>query len=116
MLGIFLIYWIGRKFYDLAFLHHRSQWGWAIFGIIIYFVSQIIFGMLIGIVAPNLLNDTGGSFVVNILGIGIGLGVWFIVFKFLEKSWDNNDYKRGEIAIEAIGKISRDSEEEEEGM
>jgi len=114
MLSIFLIYWIGRKFYDLALLHHRSKWGWAIFGIVIYYVSQLIIGMLIGIVAPDLLNSTGGTFLINILGIGIGLGVWFIVFKLLEKSWGDNDYKRGETAINAIGTVSTIKEDEEE--
>jgi hypothetical protein len=34
MLGLILIYFVGKAFYDLAGLHGKSQWGFAILGIV----------------------------------------------------------------------------------
>ena len=40
MLGLLLIYWIGKKYYELATEHNRSPWGYAILGVFVYYFSQ----------------------------------------------------------------------------
>jgi len=50
MLGILLLYWIGKYYYKLAEAHDKSKWGYAILGIVMYYASVVVSGLLIGIV------------------------------------------------------------------
>jgi len=46
MLGIFLIYFIGKKFAELAEQYDRHKWGYGILGVVAYYLGTIIFGVL----------------------------------------------------------------------
>ena len=51
MLGLLLLYFVGKYFYNLAKEYNKSNWGFAILGIVVYYGGIIIFSFIIGIVA-----------------------------------------------------------------
>ena len=105
MLGIFLIYWVGKKYYDLAEYHNRSPWGFAILAIAVYYGSQFIFGLFIALAFPEFFEklDSGTEFMINLLGIGVGLGVWYLGLKYIERKWEV-EVEVVEDQIDTIGK------------
>ena len=51
MIGIVLMYFVGKSFYDLAGLHNRSQWGFAILGVASYYVGSFLGGLLLAVLS-----------------------------------------------------------------
>jgi hypothetical protein len=105
MLGLVLIYWIGRKFYDLAARYNRSEWAWAIIGVVIYYAAQIVFGVIIYVAFPEMSESTMTG--LNYFGILVGGGVWYAALTYFEKKWENESYQTYESddsSIEEIGK------------
>jgi hypothetical protein len=108
MIGIFLIYWIGRKYYDLAMRHSRSAWGYAILGVVIYYSMQFFLGIFLGLMFPEGMTnlDNSSKTVLNLLGIPIGLGAWWGIFIYLRNKWEateENNSNNYESEIEKIG-------------
>ena len=50
MLGLLLIYFIGKYFYDLAKSFNKNKWLFAILGVICYYFGTFVFGVLIAII------------------------------------------------------------------
>lgn len=103
MLGILLIYWIGKYFYQLADKNDQNKWLFAILGIGIYYITQIVFGVILAF-----LNEFGvteidlDSFALNLLGIPLGLLGCYIFYILLEKFWEKDVVDVAE-AIQDIG-------------
>ncbi|NMM48775.1 hypothetical protein [Marinigracilibium pacificum] len=97
MLGIALLYWIGKYFYNLADQFNRSKWGFAILGIVIYFIGTVIGGIILGLIEfmldVNIFTDLP-DIVLNLLTIPFGILCDYILYKVLEKSWS----KRGNLS------------------
>ncbi|MCB0820137.1 MAG: hypothetical protein KDC13_05910 [Bacteroidetes bacterium] len=49
MLGLLLLYFIGKHFYQLAFEHNRKPWPPAILGVLAYFLGTFIYGFILAI-------------------------------------------------------------------
>lgn len=49
VVGLILLYFVGKAFYDLAGIHNKGQWLYAILGVGSYYAGLIVGGMLIGI-------------------------------------------------------------------
>jgi cytochrome b561 len=114
MLGIFLIYWVGRKYYDLAIRHGRSAWGYCILAIVIYYGSQFFLGIILALSMPELMAnlDSGEEMALNFIGIPISLGVWYSVLVYLRKKWEAIEESMAdkyESEIEKIGAIDTPS-------
>jgi hypothetical protein len=80
MLGIFLIYFIGKAFYDLAAQFNKSKWGYGILGIASYYLGTFIGGVLIGIGYelgfPGSIDDHS-DIVLSLMGLPFGvLSCW----------------------------------------
>jgi hypothetical protein len=90
MLGLFLIYFIGKRFYELAGKFDKNQWGFAIAGIAFYYAGTFIVGVVVSIyfefnaVAPP---DEIDDLTLNLIAIPFGLLACFGLYKILEKSW-----------------------------
>lgn len=103
MFGILLIYWVGKFFYQLAIQFNKSKWGFAVLGLATYYGSQIIFGFILAMF--NEIFTLGVDFDsvgINLLGIPIGAGACYLLYKFLEKKW-KREYVNPLIEIETIG-------------
>ncbi|MCA0365560.1 MAG: hypothetical protein U0V04_03195 [Spirosomataceae bacterium] len=109
MLGLLLIYWIGKKYYELATEHNRSPWGYAILGVFVYYFSQLFFGLILAIAMPSLFEglDTGSELLLNLVGVLVGLGIWYLLFLYLKNKWEGeqDSYEdTDDLEIESIGK------------
>lgn len=90
MLGLIPLYFIGKYFSELAHEHNRSRWGFAILGIVVYFASQFILGLLLGIamVATDTEMTSGMEIGLNLGGIVLGLGAIWLFYYLLKRSWE----------------------------
>ena len=88
MLGLFLIYYLGKSFYTLAQKHEKKPWGYAVLGVVSYYAGSIIGGVLLAI--PIELFAEGGieefnNFLLGLLGVPFGLLGAYLTYKLLEK-------------------------------
>lgn len=108
MLGLVLIYWVGKYFYALAEKYNQNKWLYAILGVVIYYLGQIIFGVILAIF--NEFLDLGIDFdnvVINLLGIPIGGLACYGFYKILENNWKKIQLQ----PIENIDDIGKDIDE-----
>lgn len=89
MLGILLIYFIGKRFYDLAFEFNQNKWLFAILSIVVYYAAGLVFGVIIAFL--DILFDWGinwdNNLGLNLLGIPIGLIAVWGFYMILERKW-----------------------------
>ena len=91
MLGILLIYLVGRKFYDLAGNHNKHQWGYAILGVFSYYVGTFIAGIVIALYLEffgSTSIDEINEFVLSLIAIPFGLLACWVTYLLLEKNWE----------------------------
>lgn len=93
MLGLFLIYFIGKKFYELAGEHGRSEWGFAILGVISYYVGTFIGGIVIvialelwGSSSIDSIDDIALGFMALPFGILSCVGLYHLLKRIWSKS------------------------------
>lgn len=86
MLGIFFIYWVGKSFHTLAGEHNRNKWLWAILGLVTFYASQLIFGIIYFIVA-DIYEDPENETLLNLLGVVIGGLCTYGLYVFLKSRW-----------------------------
>lgn len=90
MLGLLLIYFVGKKFYDLAFEYDRSRWGFAIAGVVCYyaftFICAFVIALFIEINSPGYITDSNEIWI-GMLGIPFGILACWGLYKILENSW-----------------------------
>jgi len=108
MLGLILIYFIGKKFYELAEEYEKHKWGLGILGVVIYYAGSIISVLLIGVI----LALSGSSFfensnssndlVAGLIGLPFGLLSCYILYMYLEKKW-KKEIVPTESLIDQIG-------------
>ena len=113
MLGLLLIYFIGKRFYDLAGAYKKHQWKWAILGVVTYYgtiiISQIIIGFIYYFASPESFDydgnfiATGTELMIGIATIPIGLLACYLLHRFLEKRWK----KEKVIPVEEIDSIGK---------
>jgi hypothetical protein len=102
MLGLLLIYFIWKKFADLAFEFDKNRWLFGILGVISYYasyyLSAFITGILIGVFNPDLLNSIAQHEILfGILIIPFGILGMYGLFVILRKNWTNAKDVTGEL-------------------
>lgn len=105
MIGILLIYFIGRYYYYLAEDHQKSRWGFAILGVITYYVGSFIAGFVIGVLVElfgSYSVDEISDFVWNLIALPFGLLACYGLFQLLKRNWEKKQNQEGGI-IDEIG-------------
>lgn len=106
MLGLVLLYWIGKYFYKLAEEYDKNKWGFAILGVVVYYSGIILFSVIIGILAeifsPGIL-DTFNDSLFGILMLPFGILSCYLLYKYLEKTWEKNKPNPNKM-IDEIGR------------
>jgi hypothetical protein len=94
MIGWVLIYFIGKAFYDLAKVSEKSQWGYGIAGVVVYyagiFLGAFIFGILRELHIVSFFDDISDT-VLGLMGIPIGLLSCYIFYKILKNKWSKSN-------------------------
>ena len=108
MLGIVLIYWLGKYFYQLAEKYNQNKWLYTILGVVVYYISQLIFGFILGILSELFGWEINfDNFAINLLGIPVGLLASYLFYLLLEKVW-KRDVVIIKDSIHDIGKPEKD--------
>lgn len=89
MLGILLIYFIGKRFYDLSTEHNQNKWLYAILSVVIYYAGTFIGGLFLGIfIELGIVNiSLENNFVIGLIAIPFALGLVYLFYIYLEKKW-----------------------------
>ena len=106
MLGLVLLYWIGKYFYKLAEEYNKNKWGFTILGIVVYYAGILLFSIIIGIIAeifsPGFIDNFNET-LFGFLMLPFGLLSCYLLYKYLEKTWKKNDPIKNN-SIDEIGK------------
>lgn len=89
MLGLVLIYFIGKRFYELADLHDRSEWKYAILGVLSYYAGSFVGGIILAI-AGELMGysiDDMSEIAIGLMAMPLGLLSCWLYYKYLERAW-----------------------------
>lgn len=111
MLGLLLIYFIGKRFYDLAGNYNKPQWKWGILSVVTYYgtiiISQILVGFVYYFASPESF-DYEGNFItpgtelaIGLATIPLGLLACYLLHRYLEKRWKKEQH----IPVEEIDSI-----------
>nr|WP_321407127.1 hypothetical protein [uncultured Carboxylicivirga sp.] len=94
MLGLLLLYWIGKYYYKLAEQYNKNHWGFAILGVASYYGGTFLFSFLAGIImeiiSPGII-DSINEVLFSVVMIPFGLLTCYLVYIYLEKTWRNKD-------------------------
>lgn len=107
MLGILLIFFIGKYFYELAQDYNKHRWLYGIVGIVVYYGAGLLYGVIFGFldVVFELNIDWDDTFGYNLLSIPIGIAACYGFYVFLEKRWKREE-NSAKDEIDDIGKLS----------
>ena len=91
MLGLLLIYFIGKYFYDLAAEFEKNKWLYAILGVVMYYVGTFIGGLILGVLDAlmELGIDWDNNLLLGLLGLPFGIAASYL-FYYLLKSWSKS--------------------------
>lgn len=90
MLGLILLYFIGKSFYKLAEIYGKSKWTFAILGIVVYYAANFATQLFIIYVLEYYENPIG----IALAGIPIGLIAWWGLYEYLKKEWAKTGKKK----------------------
>ena len=89
MLGILLIYYIGKKFYELSDIYDKNKWLYAITSVVLYYVTGIVL-IAILVILDDLFYwgfDWESRFGINLISVPVGLFSVWLLYNSLEKRW-----------------------------
>ena len=93
MLGILLIYFIGKQFYELAQDFDKNKWLFGIIGVIAYYAVGFVLVFIIAFLDYTVFEwgfDWESRFGMNLLVIPFGLlGDW-LLYTLLKNRWKNS--------------------------
>ncbi|MCB0439438.1 MAG: hypothetical protein KDD20_11930 [Mangrovimonas sp.] len=92
MLGLLLIYFIGKYFYDLAAEFEKNKWLYAILGVVMYYVGTFIGGLILGVLDAlmELGIDWDNNLLLGLLGLPFGIAASYLFYYLLKKSWSKS--------------------------
>ena len=101
MLGLLLIYFVGKKFYDLADNYDMHLWKNAIIGVVIYYAGTFIGGMILGIIDGFFgTTITQNIITTSVIAIPFGVVACYFYYNYLEKK-----FKQKASKVESIDDI-----------
>lgn len=90
MVGLILIYFVGKAFYDMAERNDESKWLYGILGVASYYGGIILGGLLLGILMEAgvlpFLADLGDT-MLGLVCIPFGVLLCWGFYNYLKKSW-----------------------------
>jgi len=96
MLGLLLIYFIGKRFYELAAEFKKHQWGIAIAGVASYYAGTIMAGILFALyheIWGTTSIDETSDVILNLFSIPFGLISCVGLYYIFKKTWKSEPLK-----------------------
>lgn len=107
MIGLILLYFIGKAFYNLAHEYDKQRWLYAIVSIVFYYVVSILSGILLVIILELLgvaFFDETDDLLLGLISMPFGLaGLWGF-HTILKRKWSKEDI----FSEDMIDEIGRD--------
>lgn len=106
MLGILVIFFIGKYFYQLAEKYNQNKILFGILGAAMYYVGTAIVGITLGIssVFFGFDIDWDNTLLMGFIGLPFGLLSCWLFYYLLEKNWKKKEVK----PLENIDDIGRE--------
>ena len=90
MLGLVLIYFIGKEFYNLAEQFGKSQWLFAVLGVLSYYLGTFIGGIVLylglDVFGGKPIEEINDLFI-NLLAFPFGAFACWLFYYLLKKNW-----------------------------
>ncbi|MCB0689693.1 MAG: hypothetical protein KDC53_24305 [Saprospiraceae bacterium] len=105
MLGLLLVYFIGKKFYELAIEQQKSRWGYAIAGVISYYLGTFIAGILLAIFMELVLErniEEMDDFAISLLALPFGLAASWAFYLILQKNANTSSPLNSDVLDEEM--------------
>jgi len=91
MLGLFLLYFIGKAFYELAHEHNKNKWGFAILGVASYYAGTFLGGVILGVLMElgifTSLYDVP-DLALGLITLPIGILACWATYRLLKSNWE----------------------------
>ncbi|WP_248723893.1 hypothetical protein [Seonamhaeicola sp. ML3] len=110
MLGLILVYFIGKRFYDLSVAYNQKKWLFAILGVASYYVGAIVIGgFTLGIIDGlfDLGIDWDNNLGAGLLALPFGLLTVYLFYILLKKKWEKTGVEVKD-EIQDIGKAPKE--------
>lgn len=90
MLGLLLIYFIGKRFYDLSDIHNQNNWLYAILGVVIYYAGAMAAGLFLGVLIlfTDVEVDIENNLLMSAIALPFGLAAVYLFYVFLKRKWE----------------------------
>ena len=92
MLGIVLIYFIGRYFYRLAEKFEQNRWLYTILGIVAYYVGTFIGGIILALFDEIFLLGINweNNLTLGLIAMPFGIGTVYLFYYLLQRKWNKS--------------------------
>lgn len=107
MLGLVLIYFIGKYFYKLAEEFGKNKWGFAILGVVTYYTGAFLGGIILGLISiiwEDFNIEYMSDMQLGLMAIPFGLLTCFGVYSLLKRIWTKYQKEEEVVSIDDIGK------------
>ncbi|NNK87441.1 MAG: hypothetical protein HKO90_04090 [Flavobacteriaceae bacterium] len=111
MLGLIIIFFVGKYYFELASKFDKNKWLYAIIGIVVYYAAGGVLGIILGLadLMFGLRIDWNNAVGLNLLGIPAGLAAIYGLYYFLRKKW-TSEMIVPEDEIMKIGEAQNDQD------
>lgn len=96
IIGLFLIYSIGRSFFKLARDREKNKWLFAVLGVMSYYAGIVVGVIIIFIISDLFLSsyydiENVNETLLGLIAIPFGILACWGFYKILEKNWKTED-------------------------
>jgi MFS family permease len=105
MIGFLLIYFIWKRFSELALEFNHKKWVYGILGILCYYLGTLIGGATIGVLSMLLGFDVDwdNNLLMSFIALPFGIGACYLFHFLLKKKWE----KEAKVYVEGIQDIGK---------
>jgi hypothetical protein len=94
MVGLILLYFVGKAFYELAGLHGKRRWLYAILGVGSYYAGIIIGGIFLGIGHELFMDgsiDDVNETLLGVMALPVGVLACWGFYRILKSRWGKKE-------------------------
>ncbi len=104
MLGLVLLYYVGKYFFDLAGQYKKNKWLYAILGVVSYYGGLFAAGLGIGILAEmGVINSFENipEIVLSLIALPFGVLTCWLFYVTLKSQWSKKTILNNENVLDS---------------